>query len=179
MGTYKKDAPLSLPRCILFILCCIILAATCEPCSNVIEVNSKMGLDCSGTTHHLVNITCSSLADVLKRVAIEQMSNLFGECIEVIVQSGNYVVTERIVVQHNMVLRGTQNVTVAFSLNETLYPANTPDPYYVLTFADSDYSGISGINFHTSPGIIVFQDVTNVTIEDCSFRYIEGMHYAE
>ena len=126
-----------------------------------------------------MNITCSSLEDVLKRVAIEQMSNLFGECIEVIVQSGNYVVTERIVVQHNMVLRGTQNVTVAFSLNETLYPANTPDPYYVLTFADSDYSGISGINFHTSPGIIVFQDVTNVTIEDCSFRYIEGMHYAE
>ena len=148
MGTYKKDAPLSLPRCILFILCCIILAA-------MIEVNSKMGLDCSGTTHHLVNITCSSLEDVLKRVAIEQMSNLFGECIEVIVQSGNYVVTERIVVQHNMVLRGTQNVTVAFSLNETLYPANTPDPYYVLTFADSDYSGISGIlTFTQAQGLL-------------------------
>ena len=83
------------------------------------------------------------------------MSNLFGECIEVIVQSGNYVVTERIVVQHNMVLRGTQNVTVAFSLNETLYPANTPDPYYVLTFADSDYSGISGIlTFTQAQGLL-------------------------
>ena len=173
MGSYKKEIspPLSLPRCILFILCCIILAAMCEPCSNVIEVNSETGVDCSGTAHSLVNITCSSLEDVLKRVAIEQMSHSFGECVEVIVQPGDYIVTELIVVRQNLVLHGTQNVTVTFSLNETLYPANTLKPYYVLTFADSDYSEISGIDFHTSPGIITFQDVTNFTVENCSFRY--------
>ena len=142
----------------------------CEHCSNVIEVNSETGLDCSGTTHSLVNITCSSLEDVLKRVGIVQMSHSIGECIEVIMQPGDYILTELIVVHQNLVLHGTQNVTVTFNLNETLYRPNTLDPYYVLMFADSDYSEISGIDFHTSPGIITFQDVTSVTVEDCSFR---------
>ena len=162
--------------CSLFILCClttdVTVAVLDRHCKNVIEVNRKAGMDCSTiTAHSLVNTTCNDLQDVLICFSRKQTFLSFGECIEVVVHSGTYRITEFITIHQNVVLHGTQNVTVTFSLNDTLYPTKTLDPYYMLTFADSDYSGISGINFHMSPGIITFQNVTNVTAENCSFRY--------
>ena len=161
---------------ILFTLCClngVVVVALDKHCKNVIGVSRETGLDCSTiTAHSLVNKTCNDLQDVLMRVSGDQVSPSLGECIEIVVHSGKYLITEVITIHRNVVLHGTQNVTVTFSLNETLYPANTLDPYYVLTFADSDYSEISGIDFHTSPGTITFQDVTNVTVVNCSFRYV-------
>ena len=159
---------------ILFILCCLNgVVSLGKHCKDEIGVSRETGLDCSTITgHSLVNKTCNDLQDVLMWVSGDQGSLSLGECIEILVHSGKYWITELIAVHHNMVLRGTQNVTVTFSLNETLYPVNALKPYYVLTFADSDYSEISGIDFHTSPGIITFQDVTNVTVENCSFRFV-------
>ena len=149
------------------------VAALDRHCKNVIEVNRETGMDCSTiTAHSLVNKTCNDLQDVLIRFSGNQISFLNGECIEVVVYSGTYWITEFITIQQNVVLHGTQNVTVTFSLSDTLYPTNTLDPYYMLTFADSDYSRISGIDFHTSPGIIAFQNMTHVAVENCSFRYI-------
>ena len=146
----------------------VIEADLAEPCRNVIEVNRGAGLDCSSTSvHDLLNQTCNDLQDVLMSVSLDQTSPSFEECVEVIMHPDKYIITEPITIQQNVVLRGTQNVMVTF---KTLYPTNTLDPYYVLTFADSDYIGISGIDFHTSPGIITFQNVTNVVVEDCSFR---------
>ena len=162
--------------CSLFIFCClngVTVAALDGCCKNVIEVNRETGMDCSTiTAHSLVNTTCNDLQDVLIHVSGKQTFLLNGECIEVVVYSGKYWITEFITIHQNVVLHGTQNVTVTFSLNDTLYPDNTPHPYYMLTFADSVYSGISGIDFHTSPGSITFQNVTNVTVADCSFRYM-------
>ena len=153
------------------VLCEVIVAGLDESCQNVIKVNRGAGLDCSATSVlDLVNQTCSDLQDVLMSVSLDETSHSFEECIEVIMHPENYVVTEVITIHQNVVLRGIQNVMVTFSLNDTLYPPNTRDPYYVLTFADSDYSGISGIDFHTSPGLITFQNVTTVVVEDCSFR---------
>ena len=161
--------------CSLFILCClngVTMTALDGCCKNVIEVNRKTGMECSTiTAPSLVNTTCNDLQDVLLHFSRNQTFLSFGECIKVVVHSGMYQITEFITIHQNVVLHGTQNVTVTFSLNDTLYPTKTLNPYYMLTFADSDYSGISGINFHTSPGIITFQNVTNVTAENCSFRY--------
>ena len=164
----------SLWGCSLFILC-YLNGTTAAPldkhCKNVIEVNRKTGMECSTiTAPSLVDTTCNDLQDALMRIS-DQTFLSFGECIEVVVYSGKYWITEFITIQQNVMLHGTQNVTLTFSLNDTLYPTNTLDPYYMLTFADSDYSRISGIDFHTSPGIIAFQNVTNVTVENCSFRY--------
>ena len=160
--------------CSLFILCClngVTVASLDKHCKNLIDVNRKTGMDCSTiTAHSLVNTTCNDLQDALMRVS-DQTFLSFGECIEVVVHSGTYRITEFITIHQNVVLHGTQNVTVTFSLNDTLYPTNTPHPYYMLTFADSDNSGIIGIDFHTSPGIITFQNMTHVTVENCSFRY--------
>ena len=154
---------------ILFILCCpngVIVMSLGKPCKDEIVVSRETGLDCSTITgHSLVNKTCNDLQDVLVWVSGDQVSLSLEECIEIVVHSGKYWITELIVIHHNIVLRGTRNVTVTFSLNETLYPVNALKPYYVLTFADSDYSEISGIDFYTSPGIITFQDVTNVTVQ--------------
>ena len=159
---------------ILFFLCCLNgVTVVGKHCKDVVGVSRETGLDCSTiTAHSLVNKTCNDLQDVLIRFSGNQVSPSLGKCIEIVVHSGKYRITEVITIHHNVVLHGAQNVTVTFSLNETLYPANTLDPYYVLTFADSDYSGISGIDFHTSPGIISFQDVTNVTVKNCSFRFV-------
>jgi len=154
------------------VLCGVIEADLAEPCQNVIEVNRGAGLDCSATSvNDLLNQTCNDLQDVLMSVSLDQTSlSIIEGCIEVIVHPDNYIVRELITIHQNVVLRGTQNVMVTFRLNDTLYPTNTPGPYYVLTFADSDYSGLIGMDFHTSPGIITFQNVTNVIVEDCSFR---------
>ena len=162
--------------CSLFILCClngVTVVALNGRCKNVIEVNRETGMDCSTiTAHSLVNKTCNDLQDVLMHFSRNQTFLSFGECIEVVVYPGMYWITEFITIHQNVVLHGTQNVTVTFSLNDTLYPTNTPHPYYMLTFAASDCSGIIGIDFHTSPGIITFQNMTHVTVADCSFRYI-------
>ena len=179
MMTNSKEGSFPHPPscwCILFILCSlsgVTVAALDRRCKNVIEVNRKTGMKCSTiTAPSLVNTTCNDLQDVLIRFSRKQTFLSFGECIEVVVHSGTYRITEFITIHQNVVLHGKQNVTVTFSLNDTLYPDNTPHPYYMLTFADSVYSGISGINFHTSPGSITFQNVTNVTVADCSFRYM-------
>jgi len=160
---------------ILLILCChnrVTVAALYKHCESVIEVKKETEVECSATTtRSLLNTTCNDLQDVLMHVSENQASILYGECIEIVVHSGKYWITELIAIHQDIILHGTQNVTVTFSLNETLYPTNTPDPYYMLTFADSDYSGISGIDFHTSPGIITFQNITHVTVENCSFRF--------
>ena len=177
MTNYKERASPHRPSrwCILFILCslsAVTVAALDRRCKNVIEVNRETGMDCSTiTAPSLVNKTCNDLQDVLIRVS-DQPFLSFGECIEILVYSGTYWITEFIAIHQNVMLHGTQNVTVTFSLSDTLYPTNTLDPYYMLTFADSVYSEISGINFHTSPGIIAFQNMTHVTVADCSFRYI-------
>jgi len=153
------------------LLCGLIVADKAEPCRNAIEVNRGAGLDCRATSvNDLLNQTCNDLQDVLMSVSVDQTSPSVEGCIEVIVHPDNYIVTELITIHQNVVLRGMQNVMVTFRLNGTLYPTNTLDPYFVLTFANNDYSGISGIDFHTSPGIITFQNVTNVIVEDCSFR---------
>ena len=161
--------------CSLFILCClngVTVASLDKHCKNVIEVNRETGMECSTiTAPSLVNKTCNDLQDVLMWFSRNQTFLSFGECIEVVVHSGTYWITEFITIHQNVLLRGTQTVTVTFSLNDTLYPTKTLDPYYMLTFADSDNSGISGINFLTSPGSITFQNVTHVTVTDCSFRY--------
>ena len=174
MGTNSKVV---IPPCLFIWWCslCCLTQVTAAPfgkhCKNVIEVNREMGMECSTiTASNLLNTTCSDLQDVLMHVSENQASNLYGECIEIVVHSGKYWITELITIHQDIILHGTQNVTVTFSLNETLYPTNTLDPYYMLTFADSDYSGISGIDFPTSPGIITFQNITHVTVENCSFR---------
>jgi len=167
----KGTAPhLSLSWCflsplVLFSFSGVIVTTVGEPSMNHIKVNRETGLDCSATSsHNLMNQTCNNLQDVLISVS----SQLFGEYIEIEVHSGNYKITKQITIHQAVLLRGIRNVTVTFSLNDMLYnPKNT---LYVLTFADSDYSGISGIDFHTSPGIITFLNITNVIVEDCSFR---------
>ena len=178
MTDYKEGASPHPPSCwcILFILCClggVTEAAFDRNCKNVIEVNREMGMECSTiTASNLLNKTCNDLQDVLMHVSGYPISHLYGECIEIVVHSGKYWITELITIHQDTILHGTQNVTVTFSLNDTLYPTNTLDPYYMLTFSDSDFSGISGIDFHTSPGIITFQNITHVTVENCSFRYM-------
>ena len=161
-------------RCFLslFVSCCfsgVIAMVVGEPSRNDIKVSRDTGLDCSATSNHsLSNQICNNLQDVLISVSEHGTSQSFGEYIEIEVHSGIYKITKQITIHQAVLLRGTRNVTVTFSLNDTLYnPKNT---LYMLTFADSDYSGISGIDFYTSPGIITFQNVTNVTVEDCSFR---------
>jgi len=174
---YKGTSPhLSLSWCFFspLVLCCfsgVIVIVIGEPSRNYIKVNKETGLDCSTTSsHNLMNQTCNNLQDVLISVSVYGTSQSFGEYIGIEVHSGNYKITKQITIHQAVLLRGTRNVTVTFSLNDTLY--NSKSTLYVLTFADSDYSGISGIDFHTSPGIITFQNVTNVTVEDCSFRYV-------
>ena len=148
--------------------CFLSLLVLC--CFSGVIVNRETGLDSATSNHRLMNQTCNSLhdQDVPISVSVHGTSQSFEEYTEIKVHSGNYKITKQITIHQAVLLRGTRNVTVMFSLNDTLYnPKNT---LYVLTFADSDYSGISGIDFHTSPGIITFQNVTNVIVEDCSFR---------
>ena len=138
-----------------------------EECQTLVAVD-KEGADCSLLTPSLAGQTCHELQDVLRSISHHTTTpNASGECVEVRVHPGVYVLTELTPIEHSLVLQGIgRNVTVKVSLNVSAVPQ------YVLSFLNAERARISRINFHTSPAIITFENVTNVIIEESSFRLV-------
>ena len=60
-------------------------------------------------------------------------------------------------------------VRVTFDLRKP-NTSDLQDPYYALVFTGSDAVAISGIMFSNGPGILGFEDISFVSVENCSFR---------
>lgn len=149
---------------------CISPSCSEVTCSTLITVDqsASTAVDCAIQTGSLANTTCSNLEDVLLSLAHNQ--TVSDDCIELSVLQGDYVVREFIAVSQNLKLHGEGNVTVHFNFTDKFDPSMTREPQYVLSFFNTEYIEMSGIDFNESPGIITAFSVTTVVIANCSFR---------
>jgi len=151
----------------VFILVSVNVAVLSAECRRSVLVDRELGADCSALTRSLVNQTCNDLQDVLRSISLHTTTpNASGECVEVRLQPGVYVLTELTPIEHSVVLQGIGNVAVKVNLSVSAVPQ------YVLSFTGAERARISGINFHTSPAIITFENITNVIVERSSFRLV-------
>ena len=166
MWNYKLVLSVFILRLILILF--ISVVAVSGQCRSVVTVDRELGVDCSTLTQSLVDQTCDDLKDVLRSISLHATKHAHRGCIEVMLQPGVYVLTELFHIQQSLVLQGTQNVMVTVNLTDATN--STLIPQYVLLFTDTEQAMISRIDFHTSPVIIGFENVTNVIIEESSFR---------
>ena len=153
---------------ILILILFISVVGVSGQCQSVATIDREVGVDCSTLTQSLVNQTCDDLKDVLHSISLHATKPATRGCIEVKLQPGIYVLTELFPIQQSLVLQGTQNVTVTVNLTDATN--STLVPQYVLLFTGTEKAVISKIDFHTSPVIVGFENVKNVTIEESSFR---------
>ena len=159
---------------VLCLKLCSIATCTNHNCATGVTVDPTTGLDCSQLTQNLANQTCSDLQDVLLSISDNRTTHQLDGCIEVTVLPGNYTISNFVTIHQNMALNGVAPVSVAFNFTDTFDPTANQTPYYVISFVNSNYAEMRGIEFHDSPGIIALENVTNVNIEDCSFRLVHG-----
>ena len=114
--------------------------------------------DCSQIEAH------GDLQEVLINVSLTQPSNT---CVQVNIAPGSYVISRRLNISRNVVLQAAgEGVIVSF--NMTAYQAGLP--LYVVQFANADFAALDGIHFTNSSGIVGFENVTQVLINNCTFR---------
>ena len=153
---------------ILILILFISVVAVSGQCQSVVTVDRELGVDCSTLTQSLVDQTCNNLKDVLRSISLHTTKHARGGCIKVTLQPGVHVLTELFHIQQSLVLQGTRNVMVTVNLTDAAN--STLVPQYVLLFTGTEQAVIRRIDFHTSPVIIGFENVTNVIIEESSFR---------
>lgn len=114
------------------------------------------------------NFFCDSLQKVLRFV--EDSGNVAGDDsyddYVIQISEGHYELTEQVAIEQNIVLRAetAESVYVTFSgliLKES---------FHALLIRSVERAAIEGISFEGSQGIIVFENVTRVSISNSSFR---------
>ena len=146
--------------------------AMVDSCSIMITIDSSSGLDCTSNVSLFANqSTCKDLETVLRASqALAAIIQQPEDCIEVNIMPGNYTITSPLRFSTNLVLSAAEissGVQVTFQV-----PVNqSSEPFYVMVFSNVDCVVLNGIDFMNSPGIIGFENVTDVTIDSCSFRF--------
>ena len=168
MWNYKLVLSVFILRLLLILF--ISVVAVSGQCQSVVTVDRELGVDCSTLTQSLVDQTCDDLKDVLRSISLHTTKHASGGCINMTLQPGVHVLTELFHIQQSLVLQGTQNVTVTVNLTDATNSTLQLVPQYVLLFTGTEQAVINKIDFHTSPAIIGFENVTNVIIEESSFR---------
>ena len=105
-----------------------------------------------------------NLQDVLINISLAQPSDA---CVQVNISPGSYVISRTLNLSQDVVLRGIGN-GVVISFYVTAY--RTDRPLYVMQFGNTDFAALDNIDFVNSSGIIGFENVTEVLINNCSFR---------
>ena len=139
-------------------------------CSVEITVDKTVDTCDTLSDGRLSKRTCHDLQLVLLSLTRNEVSS--DDCVDVLVRQGEYLITEYVSINQNLLLHGEGNVTFAFNFSEKFDPRRTTEPHYVLSFSNADNITLSGLDFIHSPGIITVVSVTNVVVENCSFRYV-------
>lgn len=152
---------------VYILLCCLFIClGQTYGCRSVITIN-KSAEDCRTLSVNAseMNKTCNDLQGILLQIA---QSDIESDCFEVTLLPGKYIISERIHIQRNILIRGVSPVEVSFEgyFDTTL----TREPLYVLSIANTSFAEISGITFRNSPGIVAFVNVLNVLVHNSNFR---------
>ena len=149
--------------------CCLVVNGTCRT-TIYISDSCKDG-NCS-----LVNETeslfgCSSLQTGLELASEQEHDN----CTDIILLSGRqYAILSPVTIKNSLVLRSGdpgKPAWVTVSSERTPQPPNYA-PFYILTISDAELVTMEGVKFSGSSGIINIESVMNVTVSQCSFRYV-------
>ena len=111
------------------------------------------------------------LQEVLINVSLTQPSNT---CVQVNIAPGSYVISQVLNISQNVALQGMGgDVNIAFKATKPVgYEAS--QPFYVVQFLDTSFAAFSDIHFTSGSGIIGFENVTEVRITNCTFRYLHS-----
>ena len=162
-----------------FITTVLVFPIFCSPCEVVI-VDMLNGSNCSlDKTFYprFENRTCNSLEDVFSLIENEySITNESAECFEVRVGPGTHTVHKSFVFTKGIKLMAEHNLnaTVLLNVPYSEQPSQKPDEYhYALSFHNvTNEVTLDSIDFINSSGIISFQNVTTVSIKNCSFRFV-------
>ena len=168
-----SETSIPLLGCFILFIYLSALPSNGHTCQTVVSVDQAIGEDCRGM-QDLADLTCSELQDVLLNIGSNRtVPNEPLGCIEVTVLPGDYVIDDAVtVISQSLLLRGVQNPSVRFDFGGRFDPTVTIDPFYVISIANAVYVEITGIEFHTSPGIISIENTSSVAVKDCSFRFV-------
>lgn len=133
-------------------------------CERRIEVDEHSRSDCSNMSSN--HTSCDSLQDALLLVS----GSLREECVEISIVPGRYHITKNLIVPISLLLRGIKDESDSILVHiET--PSKIPSEFtYGLSFRNSEFVHISGVNFTGSDGVVGFDNVSSVELSNLSFR---------
>lgn len=147
-------------------------------CARVVTVDPQYGEECdrqgsSKTAMTLLegNRTCSSLEDVLNLLSVSHNGSKSAEgcTTEIVLKPGEHVVEGTFLISEDALYLSASSVTRVSVCLKT--PASIPMEFtYAISFRNSNFVRISGIDFIGDNGVIGFDNVSNVEINNSSFR---------
>ena len=105
----------------------------------------------------------------LELVALDDQKE--QDCTAVEIAFGDHNLTRTVTIDNNVFIRGRGASTgVFFDLDLSEAGYSSVDPIPVLLAHHSRVFGIEGVVFHGSPGFIQIHNVTEILIQDCTFK---------
>ena len=138
----------------------------CNATRTVVVNGSLIELGCAVRQNETF---CGSLQSALELVALDDQKE--QDCTAVEIAFGDHNLTRTVTIDNNVFIRGRGASTgVFFDLNLSEAGYSSVDPIPVLLAHHSRVFGIEGVVFHGSPGFIQIHNVTQILIQDCTFR---------
>lgn len=104
------------------------------------------------------------------QMALEALSTAGGHCFNVSISAGNHILNKFFTINSTFILRGDTSALVYVSVEVDEDFSSAASPPYALLFQNVESVEITGIQFERSPGILGFVNITEVMIENSSFR---------
>ena len=147
--------------------CCLVVNGTCRTViDNATSCNHGSCLLGNGTESLF---RCGSLQAGL------ELARELDSCTEIMLLSGKqHAILSPVTIDNSLVLRSDdprKPAWVTVSVERTPQPPKY-EPFYILTVSNAELVIIEGVGFSRSPGIINIENVRNVTVSHCNFRYV-------
>ena len=163
---------------LLLALCCRVGAQELYDCDATLTIDSSLeSIGCQNLQDDDgVMYACDSLKSMLEFVANDEIEAV--NCTQLLVTAGNHTINQNytFVGKNIRIARDPEtsfdSVQISFDIIVDLNNTNNLtkfEPLYVWTFDSSKMIEISGLFFENSPGIILFTNISYVTIEDSHF----------
>ena len=155
----RLDGRLLFVACVLSLFRWRLVLSAGEKCT-IVSVGNRSAV----SEDHLYD----SLQDALDFAAAQSNSN----CTEILLLPGEqYYVDSPVVIDSSFTLRSIGGrAKVIMKADRPPVDDYPYDPFFSLTVWNADSVEFDGVDFWGSSGIINFQNVTNVTVSNCTFR---------
>ena len=138
----------------------------CNATRTVVVNSSLIELECTVSQNETF---CGSLQSALELVALDDQNEL--DCTVVEIVSGVHNLTSTVTIDNNVFIRGRGASTgVFFDLDLSEAGYSSVDPIPVLLAHHSRVFSVEGVVFHGSPGFVQIHNVTEILIQESTFK---------